>query len=120
MFLRKDFTFDSAHFLSDYQGKCEVLHGHTYHLSVTIEGEPSVDGMILDFSIVKEIVTNHILNLLDHHLLNDLFPNPTTEIVAQWIFDTLLPLLKGDQHSLYEVLLSETETSHILVRKTNA
>jgi 6-pyruvoyltetrahydropterin/6-carboxytetrahydropterin synthase len=120
MFLQKDFTFDSAHFLTDYHGKCEVLHGHTYHLSVTLQGEPFTDGMILDFSIVKEIVSQNVLTKLDHTLLNDLFKNPTTEIIAKWIFDRLDPIFKTDRYSLYEVRLSETETSHIIIRKSNA
>jgi 6-pyruvoyltetrahydropterin/6-carboxytetrahydropterin synthase len=120
MFLMKDFTFDSAHFLTEYHGKCEVLHGHTYHLSVTIQGKPDQNGMILDFLVLKEIVIQNILSKIDHRLLNDLFQNPTTEIIAKWIFETLDPILKTERYSLYEILLSETESSHVIVRKNDA
>lgn len=120
MLLRKDFTFDSAHFLTNYHGKCEVLHGHTYHLSVTLEGETDHQGMVLDFLVLKEIVQKYILSKIDHSLLNDLCKNPTTENIAKWIFITLDPILKTDRYSLYEVLLSETETSHVIVRKNDA
>ena len=40
MRLRRDFTFDAAHKLVEYHGKCERLHGHTYRLGVTLEGTP--------------------------------------------------------------------------------
>ncbi|MBQ6981656.1 MAG: 6-carboxytetrahydropterin synthase, partial [Synergistaceae bacterium] len=49
MLLCKDFTFDAAHNLVDYHGKCERLHGHTYRLRVVLEGEPDAEGMIMDF-----------------------------------------------------------------------
>ena len=45
MLLTKDFTFDAAHNLVNYHGKCERLHGHTYRLRVVIEGEPDAEGI---------------------------------------------------------------------------
>ena len=55
MLLCRDFKFDAAHNLIHYHGKCERLHGHTYHLRVTLEGEPDSEGMIYDFVDLKDV-----------------------------------------------------------------
>lgn len=47
MLLKKIFTFDAAHHLTKYHGKCERPHGHTYKLVVTLEGEPDGEDMVL-------------------------------------------------------------------------
>ena len=52
--ITKIFTFDSAHQLEDYEGKCRQLHGHTYKLEVTVKGEMGENGMVFDFSILKK------------------------------------------------------------------
>lgn len=46
MFVLKEFEFDAAHYLPEYNGKCERLHGHTYKLVVKVEGTPDKEGMI--------------------------------------------------------------------------
>lgn len=46
----KEFEFDAAHYLPNYHGKCEHLHGHTYKLVVKVEGHPDQEGMVLDLS----------------------------------------------------------------------
>lgn len=116
MLIKKDFTFDAAHFITNYHGKCENLHGHTYSLSVTLEGNPGVDGMIIDFKEFSELVQLHILTLLDHQNLNQQFTNPTTEIVAQWIYDKLYSLFASTSLHLFEIMLSESSASHIIIR----
>lgn len=55
MKIAKEFTFDSAHFLKDYHGKCERMHGHTYKMRVTVEGEIQKNGLVMDFSEIKKI-----------------------------------------------------------------
>lgn len=99
MLVSKDFTFDSAHFLTKYHGKCEHLHGHTYKLRVTVEGEVQENGLVIDFVILKKLVKEKIIDKFDHRSLNDFFENPTAEIVAQFVWDELknLPeLLKAE------------------------
>lgn len=69
--LTKEFTFDMAHVLANYDGKCSHMHGHTYFLSVTVLGRPVVQpgaktGMVMDFGDLKEIVQREILNVFDH------------------------------------------------------
>lgn len=54
MTISKDIKFDCAHMLSNYEGKCANLHGHTYHGTVTIEGDVDPEtGMLLDYNIIK-------------------------------------------------------------------
>jgi 6-pyruvoyltetrahydropterin/6-carboxytetrahydropterin synthase len=89
MFVSKQFTFDSAHYLTDYHGKCENMHGHTYKLEITLEGEVHQNGLVIDFVIFKRIIKKHILHKLDHKLLNDIVDNPSVEKLAIWIWDQL-------------------------------
>lgn len=89
MKLTKVFTFDAAHFLTRYHGKCEALHGHTYRLEVTVEGPVNEDGMVMDFLELKTLVKSRVLSRVDHQNLNDHFENPSAELVAVWIWDQL-------------------------------
>jgi len=71
----KEFSFEMAHALRNYDGKCENIHGHSYHLSVTIAGPvkelagSTDDGMVVDFGVVKKIVHEHVLDVFDHALV---------------------------------------------------
>ena len=47
MICLKEFDFDAAHFLPNYNGKCEHLHGHTYKLVVKVEGTPDHEAWFL-------------------------------------------------------------------------
>ena len=55
MKIRRTFSFDAAHRLDSYHGKCERLHGHTYAFSLTVEGKPDREGMVLDFVELKRL-----------------------------------------------------------------
>lgn len=92
MLVSKDFTFDAAHFLTRYYGKCEHLHGHTYKLRVTVEGDIQSNGLVIDFVVLKRLVKKHVLDMLDHRLLNDFIDNPSAERVVVWIWRKLLDL----------------------------
>lgn len=95
MRLCREFHFDAAHFLPNYKGKCENLHGHTYKLEIVIEGDVKKDGMIIDFVKMKTIVEAEVIEKLDHQQLNDLFESPTAEHIINWIAEQLegkLPL----------------------------
>lgn len=109
MQLTKIFTFDSAHFLPNYHGKCEDMHGHTYKMEVTIEGEPnSDDGMILDFKKLKKIVNKRVVDKLDHKLINDVIKNPSAEFIAIWAWDQL-----KDDVNLKQIKIYETPNSYV-------
>lgn len=91
MFVTKEFTFHASHFLTKYYGQCERLHGHSYKLEVTVEGDIGENDMVIDFGILKRIVMRRVIDKLDHHHLNDLFENPSAERVCEWIWSQLEP-----------------------------
>jgi 6-pyruvoyltetrahydropterin/6-carboxytetrahydropterin synthase len=112
MLVTKEFTFDAAHKLINYHGKCENLHGHTYKLHVTVEGKIKKNGLVMDFVELKRIVNENVISKLDHSYLNDLIKNPSAEIIVKWIWDNLKDL-KEYGAQLYELKLWETPTSFV-------
>lgn len=132
--LTKEFKFEMAHALFDYDGLCANLHGHSYKLAVTVRGAVQKEvsgpknGMVLDFSVLKKIVKPLIVDKYDHSLvLNSNSPHakidlsffdrvyylpyqPTSEnLVTDFAKQILAKLPKGIE--LYKVVLSETATS---------
>lgn len=89
MLISRDFKFDSAHYLPKYKGKCERLHGHTYKMRVTLEGEPDHEGMIFDFVEMKEIINELVVSKLDHYEINQIIPNPSAENIAVWVWEQI-------------------------------
>ena len=115
MRLSRTFKFDAAHKLVDYPGKCARIHGHTYTLIVTIEGEPDKTGMIMDFFDIKNVVEQKITAKLDHTYLNDFYDQPTLENVAADIFRSLAKMFDTDHVRLYSVKLCEGDKSCVEV-----
>jgi len=107
----KDFTFEAAHRLPHVpEGhKCARLHGHSFRVRLTVGGDldPRL-GWVMDFSDIKSAF-KPLLERLDHHYLNEIegLDNPTSERIAVWIWDRLLPLLPG----LKSVEVQETCTA---------
>jgi 6-pyruvoyltetrahydropterin/6-carboxytetrahydropterin synthase len=70
--ITKQFSFETGHALYGYDGKCRNVHGHSYRLSVTVIGTPIKDadnvkfGMVIDFSDLKKIVKEEIVDVFDH------------------------------------------------------
>jgi 6-pyruvoyltetrahydropterin/6-carboxytetrahydropterin synthase len=68
----KEFHFEMAHVLWNYDGPCRNVHGHSYRLFVTLSGVPvdepdnPKNGMVLDFTDLKKIIKNEIVNVFDH------------------------------------------------------
>ncbi|PLV58661.1 6-carboxytetrahydropterin synthase QueD [Thermotoga sp. KOL6] len=116
MILVKRFSFEAAHNLTKYHGKCEKLHGHTYRLAVKVEGPLNEEKMVIDFSELKKIVEERVIKKLDHTYLNELFEQPTTENVAIWIWKQLSKPLESRGVHLLEIELWETETSGVIYR----
>jgi 6-pyruvoyltetrahydropterin/6-carboxytetrahydropterin synthase len=76
---------DAAHFLPNYNGKCKNLHGHRWKVEVTVQGDHlNEQGMLVDFSRIKEII-----NRWDHQLLNNFVKNPTAENLATALLEAL-------------------------------
>lgn len=134
--ITKLFSFEAAHRISNYQGACSQVHGHSYKLQITISAEmPGENDMVLDFKILKELIQSHILALLDHSLMlkdnaenRQFFLNypgkiywmdsePTAERMLLDISRKLEPVLPGHVN-LEEIVLFETETSFAKWRKS--
>ncbi len=96
--VRVNADFAAAHFLKDYNGKCENLHGHNYKVYAHVRGKsPGEGGMLLDFSKLKESL-RRVCGKLDHTNLNDMeifAQNPSAERIAKYIFDRLVDDLCG-------------------------
>ena len=106
----KRISFDAAHFLPDYPGKCKNLHGHHFVVEVGVSGEVEKDGMVIDFGQIKEFL-QPIVDKFDHHLINDTIKNPTAENIAIYIKDRL-----GVDKKIEFVRVWETEDSYVEVR----
>jgi len=101
--LHTEFTFDSAHKLEDYDGKCKNVHGHSWKAEIEFKGKESQKntiGILIDFSIVKELK-----EMLDHKYLNDVVKmNPTAENLSGFIYRFLHTYIK-DELGLKDILI---------------
>ena len=109
--LRVEDHFSAAHQLVNYDGPCENLHGHTFKLQVTIEGETLDDiGMLVDFHILKKMISQ-IHDEFDHKFLNNILSfSPTSEHLAEYVYHTLKPQIPEGVR-LVEVTIFESETA---------
>jgi 6-pyruvoyltetrahydropterin/6-carboxytetrahydropterin synthase len=98
MELFAEFTFEAAHRLPNVppDHKCARLHGHSFHVRLTVTGpvDPRL-GWVIDFADVKQAFAP-LHAALDHRYLNEIegLDNPTSEILAQWIWSRLKPGLE--------------------------
>jgi len=136
--LTKAFTFETAHALHGYDGKCKNIHGHSYKLFVTVKGIPSEDqndvklGMVMDFGDLKKIINKEVVDLFDHAiLLNQNSPHnglgekllaeghhvvftdyqPSCENMILWMVDKIKAQLPQNIE-LVALKLHETENSY--------
>jgi 6-pyruvoyltetrahydropterin/6-carboxytetrahydropterin synthase len=107
----KVFTFEAAHRLPNVPDghKCARLHGHSFRVELHVSGplDPQL-GWVMDFADIKAVF-KPIYDQLDHHYLNDIpgLENPTSERIAEWIWDQLKPQLP----LLSQVVVHETCTA---------
>lgn len=116
MQLRKSFHIESAHRLPLVPPghKCGRIHGHSFTIEIAIDGPVDpVMGWVMDYADIKAAF-KPIHDLLDHNFLNDVpgLENPTSEVLARWIWDQLKPALP----LLTEVAIAETCTSRCIYR----
>ena len=109
--LTKTFHFEAAHDLPTFppDHKCRRLHGHSFRFDVVVEGEVEASkGYLIDYGDIKK-AADPLVRRLDHYYLNEIegLSNPTSEILAKWIYDRLLPILP----LLKSVIVYETCTS---------
>jgi len=93
----KEFSFEMAHALWNYDGPCRNVHGHSYRLFVTLSGFPINDpenpknGMVIDFSELKNIVKKEIVNVFDHAVIvSRKFDKDKTELFSKMFGNTVL------------------------------
>lgn len=134
--ITKEFRFEGAHALRDYDGKCRHIHGHSYALFVTVTGKPlqkagdPKNGMVMDFGELKRLVNEKIISIYDHALilirdaplaneLSDIYSNvviedfqPTCENLAIHFASLLKDSLPAGT-TLHGVKLYETPTSFV-------
>ena len=96
--------FDAAHYLRNYQGKCEQLHGHRFQVVVEVETQHLDDiGLSFDFSELKRYL-REITGQFDHVCLNDIAPfdriNPSSENIATTVYERLTVRLEGKPVSI--------------------
>ena len=135
--ITKQFNFETGHALYGYDGKCKNVHGHSYKLSVTVIGQPIADnsqvkyGMVIDFSDLKKIVKEEIVDVFDHAtVFNKNTPHlelarelkqrdhhvilvdyqPTSEMMVIDFADKIKQRLP-ENIALFSLRLQETETS---------
>jgi 6-pyruvoyltetrahydropterin/6-carboxytetrahydropterin synthase len=116
MELRKSFQFEAAHLLPRLpkSHKCRRLHGHSFKVEIVVAGECDAKlGWLMDYAEISTAF-KPIWEKLDHNYLNKIpgLENPTSEIVAVWIWKKLklkLPLL-------VEIVVAETCTARAVYR----
>ena len=132
----KEFHFEMAHALWNYDGLCRHIHGHSYKLQITIIGKPIEEvnnkklGMVLDFTDLKAMVKGPVVEYLDHSLViyrkaaeyipgasNEMYEKvhvldfqPTCENLVLFIAEKVKSQLSAGIE-LYSVRLYETPTS---------
>lgn len=111
MLIVKEFTFDAAHRLLNYNGPCANLHGHTYKLQVVLSGPVQKNGMVIDFVDLKKVVMERVISKLDHKFINKIIRQPTAENISIWVWKQLEESLP-----LYEIKLWETPTGFVVYR----
>ena len=135
--ITKDFRFETGHALYGYDGKCKNIHGHNFKLSVTVTGSPITDkshskyGMVIDFSDLKKIINEEIINVYDHatvfnkntphieeanflssrgHKILEVDFQPTSEMMVL-NFAKMIASKLPDNIKLHSLKLQETDTS---------
>ena len=109
--LTKTFHFEAAHDLPTFPDghKCRRLHGHSFRFDVIVEGDVDpAKGYLIDYGDIKK-AADPIVKRLDHYYLNEIegLSNPTSEVIAKWLFDQLKPSLP----MLSAIIVYETCTS---------
>jgi len=129
----KIFSFDAAHRLYNYEGKCHNLHGHTWKVEVTLSGPLNENGMVVDFNDMDKKIGKMIDEKFDHATIlniNDpllskirldtnyfgLSGDPTSENLAKFIYREVKAMF--EPIAVTSVVVWESPTSHAEYRET--
>lgn len=116
--LRKTKEIEASHQLPFHDGKCKRLHGHSWVITVEVQGNELHEtgpkrGMVFDYYDIGVLMKNHV-EILDHKHLNDIYKNPTSETIAKALFDEMAPHVRAASKGtarLSKILVSETRNS---------
>lgn len=113
--LMAEATFNAAHQLRGYRGKCERLHGHNWKVQAHVMAEKLDEiDIAIDFHELKDML-DEVISQFDHSFLNEVFPftekNPSSENIAKWIFDTLKRKIKDKPVHLSAITVWESDTA---------
>jgi 6-pyruvoyltetrahydropterin/6-carboxytetrahydropterin synthase len=116
MEIYKEFAFEAAHRLPHVPDdhKCFRLHGHSFRVRVHVRGTVGDEtGWVMDFAEITD-AWRPLHDALDHRYLNEVagLDNPTSEVLARWVWSKLAPVLQG----LHQVEVMETCTSGCIYR----
>jgi 6-pyruvoyltetrahydropterin/6-carboxytetrahydropterin synthase len=108
---------DAAHYLPNYHGKCEKLHGHRFKVVARLEAAKLDEtGLAYDFAQLKQHL-REVLARFDHTCLNDVSPldkiGPSSENIALTIYDALRPRIAGPAVKLVDVEVWESPTAGV-------
>lgn len=111
--ISQDFNLESARYLPNLPQThpCSQMHGHSFRVRLILVGElDSRLGWLMDYNEIENTV-GPIFKTLDHKVLNQVagLENPTTELLARWIFEKCSPLLPP----LWQVVINETPRSQV-------
>jgi 6-pyruvoyltetrahydropterin/6-carboxytetrahydropterin synthase len=109
--------FDAAHYLPNYHGKCEKLHGHRFKVVARLEAAKlNETGLAYDFAQMKQHL-REVLAQFDHTCLNDVPPldkiGPSSENIAVTIYNALLASFSGSPVKLVSVEVWESPTTGV-------
>jgi 6-pyruvoyltetrahydropterin/6-carboxytetrahydropterin synthase len=147
MFITRRLEFDAGHRIPDHKSQCRHLHGHRYTIEITLSGSvidksgDAANGMVMDFSQVKDLAKQYLVDAWDHaflafagdkaivDFLNSLPDHktvildrvPTAENLARIAFECLDAVYRdtyGNQLQLHQVRLYETPNCWADARRT--
>ncbi len=109
--------FDAAHYLPNYRGKCENLHGHRFKVIARLEAAGLDEtGIAYDFAQLKQHL-REVLSRFDHTCLNEVTPldriGPSSENIAVTIYDALQPRFAQSPVELVSIEVWESPTSGV-------
>lgn len=130
--ITKEVFFCYGHRLMNHSGKCKNLHGHSVKAAISIEQEHlNDDGMVCDFSVIRDCAEQYIDTYLDHNLLlhkeDPIIPllrenqerflvldeHPTAEVLSKLIYQHL----KKSGFNVSQVVLWETASANACYRE---
>ena len=92
-------TFDAAHYLPEYNGKCKNLHGHTWKVKVIVYKNDLNNNFVVDFSVIKKVI-----HTFDHKCLNEFLTNPTAENIAKYLYNAIKAVIAEEAKTVNDLI----------------